>query len=169
MAITLRLTKGSPLTYNELDENFIFLSSSYVPNSLTGSIFSPIQVTNTTIYSSTPLAATDYSQYGSLLLGQCAGERSTNSAYSVIIGTYSGYYATNSCYSNFIGSYSGYYATNSCYSNFLGVSSGYNATNACFSNFIGSYAGCVASAAGCSNFIGYSAGNMQQVHVVLTL
>jgi hypothetical protein len=33
MALTLRLVKGYELTYTELDDNFIFLSSSYLPTS----------------------------------------------------------------------------------------------------------------------------------------
>ena len=38
MALTLRLVKGSALSFEELDNNFIYLSSSYVPTSITSSM-----------------------------------------------------------------------------------------------------------------------------------
>jgi len=38
MALVLRNTKGSALTYNELDGNFTFITSSFVQNSLTSSM-----------------------------------------------------------------------------------------------------------------------------------
>ena len=45
MALTLRLVKGYELTYTELDDNFIFLSSSY----LTTSSFNDFIKVNTNI------------------------------------------------------------------------------------------------------------------------
>ena len=37
MPLILRLSQGSALTYQQLDDNFTFITSSFVPNSATGS------------------------------------------------------------------------------------------------------------------------------------
>ena len=48
MALTLRLSKGSPLSYKELDDNFGFITASFVLNSQTGSMLAPYVLTSQT-------------------------------------------------------------------------------------------------------------------------
>ena len=47
MAIILRQTKGSALTYGELDGNFTYLSGSYLPNSGSNSYIGSLLVLGT--------------------------------------------------------------------------------------------------------------------------
>ena len=85
MAIILRQTKGSALTYRELDGNFTYLSGSYLPNSGSNSYIGSLLVlgTLTVSGSNTFIANTE------MLQGRNIGTTASPSYTNVASGNYS--------------------------------------------------------------------------------
>ncbi len=129
-------------------------SASWAPN------LSPIAVTGSTLYSTTPVAGPGFGGFNqdSIFLGSESGQNATSADNSNFLGNRAGYQATSARYSNFLGYLAGTNATNANNSNFLGYLAGTNATSANNSNFLGRVAGYQATSANYSNFIGWVTG-----------
>ena len=129
-------------------------SASWAPNT------SPISITGSTLYSTTPAAGPGFGvgNQNSIFLGEGAGDSATNAFSSSFIGQGAGSGSTNANNSNFMGFKAGLNALNANNSNFIGLNAGTNAASASNSNFIGWQAGANATNSSGSNFIGYGAG-----------
>jgi hypothetical protein len=175
MALILRTTNGAPLTWEQGDQNLIYLYSGSLYNpysgsvTVTGSIHVSGSVTATSFVGTASYAilATTASYYSGSISNALSSSYAVSSSYTKNAATAS--YALNAIsttnYINVLGSSiysSGSTVNTSNFSTtngiFLGVNAGFGATTAYSSNFIGAGAGLGATNAHQSNFIGVEAG-----------
>ena len=127
-------------------------SASWAPNG------SPISVTGTTLYSTSPAAGPNFNITESIFFGTGSGYQATGAKNSNFLGTNAGQSATSAQFSNFIGSNAGKSATNADNSNFIGNFAGASATKSSYSNFLGNLAGFAAISASYSTLMGFQVG-----------
>ena len=131
----------------------------YTASSAFGGTGSPIAVTGSTLYSTSPLSTLNPKTSNNIFFGTGSGDNLANVSNSIFLGPYAGQSAIYANNSNFLGYEAGRLSTNASQSNFLGYRAGYYAFYPHNSNFFGREVGNAAHYANNSNFLGNQAGS----------